>query len=132
MLAAVQALSPDGTVALNSTVVTFAGHGATARFAVRAPDGGQISCEIITDRTPAGAQPANIREFELNDARFSIGGGKDAQGAYCAQIETPWGTFERPDMLRLTVREFLAGETAIDGTPAVTNLTWLLGMADRA
>ena len=130
MLAAVQALAPEGEIAFDSLVKSFAGHQATARFAVTSP-GGRMDCEVVTGRTVPGAGPAHIREFELDGARFVIGAGTDAQGAYCARLETPWGARDYPDMLRLTVREFLAGSTPIDGPAAVANLSWLLEIGRR-
>jgi hypothetical protein len=126
MLAAVQALVPHGEIDFDSLSSSFSGYDATARFAVSAPGGERMECEVITGRTLPDAGPGNIREFELNDARFVLGAGPDAQGVYCALIETPWGKFEFADTMRLTVREFLAGGNPIDAAAAVTNLAWLL------
>ena len=131
MLAAVQALAPDGTIDFDSVTTSFGGYQANARFAVSVPGGRRMDCEIITGRTLPGSGPGHIREFELNGARFSIGAGTDAQGAYCARFETPWGTSDSPDTLRLTIHEFLAGHAQIDGQAAVTNLTWLLKIRGR-
>ena len=131
MLAAVQALAPDGAIESDSLRKSFAGWQAAASFRVSAPGGVGMDCEIVTGRTLPGSGASHVREFELNGVRFVIGGGKDAQGAYCAQILAPWGTFERPDALRQTIREFLCGETQLPAPAAVTNLSWLLEIQRR-
>jgi predicted dehydrogenase len=132
MLAAIHALAPEATMDAGSLDVRFSGHCAEAQFCVVGREGQRMECRVYTGRTLAGQGPTHVREFELNGARFSIGGGTDAQGVYCAKIETPWGTFERPDALRLTIREFLAGQTAIDAAAAEQNLEWLLRIRARA
>jgi len=131
MLAAVQALAPDGEIEFDSVRPFFSGYQASARFRVRRKEGKSLACHVVTGRTLPEAEVANIREFELNDARFRIGAATDADGVYCAHIQTPWGAFERPDALRLMIREFLDGGLPLDGRSAATNLSWLLGIVAR-
>ncbi|MFO7957258.1 MAG: Gfo/Idh/MocA family oxidoreductase [Candidatus Brocadiia bacterium] len=129
MLAAAQALAPGAGLARDTVRTFFSGYQASARFRVERRDGEAMDCHVVTGRTLPGAEAGNIRDFELNDARFRIGGGTDADGVYCAAIQTPWGTFERPDGLRLIIREFLEGGVPLDGPSAVTNLSWMLELA---
>lgn len=126
MLAAVQAIAPGARLAQDTVRTFFSDYQASARFHVERSDGEAMDCHVVTARTLPGAEAGNIREFELNDARFRIGGGTDADGVYCAAIQTPWGSFERLDGLRLVIREFLEGGLPLDGPSAVTNLSWLL------
>ena len=56
----------------------------------------------------------------------------DENGVYCAEYHTSWGTYRRPDPMRLLIRDFLAGTPRIDGPAALTNLTWLLRIQSHA
>ncbi|MFP4026485.1 MAG: Gfo/Idh/MocA family protein [Candidatus Brocadiia bacterium] len=130
MLAGLQATVPGATINFRSLETSFSGYGAKASFTVDASNGTQVECEIVTNRTLPEKETSHIRRFELNGHTYDIGGGKNENGIYCAEIETDWGIFQYPDPLRLLIREFLTGTAVIDGAEALKNLTWLLRIAD--
>ncbi len=131
MLAAAQALVPGAEMPPDSVRTFFSGYQASARFRLER-NAAPLECHVVTARTLGEAETGNVREFELDEARFRIEAGTDADGLYCARLQTPWGVFQRPDMLRLTVREFLAGQVALDGPAAAANLSWMLRIARAA
>lgn len=132
MLAGMQALFPEGRISFGSLSTRFSGHDAKAEFFLQRRDSEDVDCEIVTGRTTEDSETSHIRGFELNHAGFDIGGYADENGVYCAEYETPWGNFQRPDPLRLLIREFMSGTALIDGRTALTNLTWLLRIKAQA
>jgi hypothetical protein len=132
MLAGIQALLPGGRIDFGSLSTQFAGHDARAGFTLRLPGGDAVECEVVTGRTTEDSEVSHVRRYEVNGAVFDIGGGNDENGVYCALYGTPWGTMQRPDPMRLLIREFLHGTSLIDGPAAVRNLTRLLSIQSQA
>jgi len=130
MLGALQAGAPGVDIHWDSLVTTFAGYRAEAVFTAALPDGSAIDCRLTTDRTTG--EPRNIRQLELNGVRFDIEGANDPNGVFQAHYVSGAGTVVRPDMMRLTIREFLNGRALVDGPAAAQNLAWLLRIRDAA
>lgn len=131
MLAGAQAVVPRGKLDPDSVARTFSDWRAAATFTLEAPEGRSVACELDTDRTQPHEERTHVREFTLNDSVFTIGAGTDEEGVYCAEIETPWGSFQYPDAMRMTVREFLAQGPPMDGAAATTNLARMLTILGR-
>jgi hypothetical protein len=83
-----------------------------------------LDCEVVTRNSVD--PPQNVREFRFNDYSFKVDGVTDKDGIYCARIVTPDGEYIRPDMMRLTVREFLQADWIGNGVAGEVNLILLL------
>ena len=117
-------LAPGGSVAWDTLRVHFDGYEATAEFEVGRAAGPPIECVLVArNRTEP---PSNIRHFKLNHYPFVVEGQNDADGVYCARIETPDGHHLRPDLMRLLIREFLAGRLVTDAEESLANLDLML------
>lgn len=130
-LSVLRTLVVNARVDWNSAQTTFNGYEASARFQAIDSQGNEVSCEIITRN--ATDPPSNLRRFAINDYTFRVEGGKDPSGAYCARIMTPEGEHEKPDFMRVLIREFLAGRCVADGPEGRENLdllTHFLTVAD--
>ncbi len=128
MLGALQAVSPPGEIDWDTLEVRSRGHRATAEFDFRPTQGGTIRCRIVTDHRDE--EPVNVRRLSFDGIAFDILGATDDQGAFCANYDTTFGRFPRPDALRLGIRRFLAGRPVFDGRQALCNLRWLLRVKD--
>ena len=123
-LSGLQDLTHGGEICWDTVKTDFDGYGARATFTAKRMSGETIDCEVITGNTTEA--PPHIREVTLDDYRFVIGGVNDADGVYCAKIESGDDARVEPDFMRLLIREFLAGTPMADGAVGVTNLEWLL------
>lgn len=130
LLSVIQTLEPEAEIAWDTLQTGFDGYVAEARFAVTRPCGTPLRCELRTNNTHE--PPANIRRVALNDYPFNVEGDKDDEGVYCARIETPDGVHTCPDLMRLLIRDFLAGRTPADGAFAVRNVDWLLRILEAS
>lgn len=107
----------------------FSGYEAVATFDVLAR-GETVVCELYTrNRTEP---PSNIRHFKLNGYLFDVQGATGADGVFSARIVTPDTWVEEPDMMRLLIRDFLAGTPTVPGAAALRNLEIMLEILDRA
>jgi len=117
-------LAPGGAVAWDTLRAHFDGYEATAEFEVRRAAGGPLECVLVArNRTEP---PPNIRHFKLNDYPFVVEGENDADGVYCARIETPDGHHLRPDLMRVLIGEFLAGRLVTNAEESLANLDLML------
>lgn len=130
LIAALQALFPNGTIDWASAETEFHDYLARAAFKLTTVDGESVSVELVTNRT--FGDPSHVRRLSINECPFNIQGTKDADGAFCAKIVSPLGTFVEPDSLRLLVRRFLAGEAAVGPAVALTNLNCMLRFIEIA
>jgi len=121
---------PGGKVDWNSAEASFRGHESVVRFQVATDKGEHVACEIVTRN--ATEPPSNTRHFKINGYAFQVEGGKDAEGVYCARIATPDGEHERPDFMRLLIRQFLAGDVVADGRYGMENVDMLVRFLDIA
>ena len=127
MLGALRAFEPEGAIDWDTLELDFRQHRARARFTFRRPDGSALACDIHTDHRDA--EPRNVRQMIFDDDVFDIGGFHDDAGVFQARIAAPDGqAFEQPDFMRLLIRDFLRGTTAVDGPMALGNLEWMLGV----
>jgi predicted dehydrogenase len=124
-LSVMQTVFPEGVIDWATLTTTFEGYNAQAAFTLSVAGGAQVACEITVRNLEGGG---NLRRFTFNDVAYQIEGENDAQGVYNARIETAQGNRVAPDMMRLLIREFLAGRPAADGAAGVVNLELLLGI----
>lgn len=129
-LSGLQELSHGGEILWDTVQTRFDGYEARATFTARRISGEPIECELITGNTTG--RPSHIREVALDGCRFVIGGENDADGVYCACIDTDDGHYVEPDFMRALIRDFLAGTPAADGPAGLTNLDWLLRILEIA
>ncbi len=129
LLAAIQVLLPRGDMVWDSLDADFRDYRAAVRFLVRVPGDRTVDCQVIAGRTLA--EPSHVRELEINGFRCVFSGTKNAAGVYCSEMTCPAGTMVEPDMMRLVIREFLAGRPATNAAFAVKNLELVLGMLER-
>ena len=120
--------APDGQVDWSTLRTTFNGYEALPEFDVRRPSGQSIRCLIVTRN--ALEPPLNIRHFKYNGYPFVVEGQNDAEGIYCARIETPHGHYLEPDMMRALIRAFLAGSPAQGIEASLANLDLMLRVRD--
>ena len=130
MLAALHVFAPQGRIRWDSLETEFSQHRAFARFELDLPDGQILAAEIDTDHTDG--EPSNIRRLTFGGTMCDIGGGKDSDGHFCADIRVGEQTFRHPDSMRLLIRRFLAGEAAVPGTTGLTNLERMLRIIRHA
>ncbi|MBN2307883.1 MAG: Gfo/Idh/MocA family oxidoreductase [Candidatus Hydrogenedentes bacterium] len=129
-ISGLQELSHDGEILWDTVRTEFSGYNAIARFTAKRVTGEPIECELITGNTTE--PPPHVREVTLDDCTFVIGGENDADGVYCARIDTEEGAHVEPDFMRVLIGEFLAGEPAADGNAGIINLDWLLRILEIA
>ncbi len=129
-LSGLQELSQDGEILWDTVQTNFDEYEARATFTARRISGESLDCEIVTGNTTG--KPSHIREVTLDDSLFVIGGENDADGVYCACIDTDDGHYVEPDFMRTLIRDFLAGTPATDGPAGLTNLDWLLRILEIA
>jgi len=124
------ALFPGARVQWDTLTCRFQGYEAIASFDVTTDAGEPVACELFTrNRTEA---PNNVRHFRLNGALFDVEGARDEDGVFHARIQTPEGAVDTPDMMRLLIRDFLAGRPTTTPAEDLTNLTLMLTLLDRA
>ena len=103
----------------------FEDHLAEAEFTVFRAKTKPLRCHIHTFHTDT--EPKNVRQVQLNDQLYDIGGCRDEQGVFQMEIACRDGdTEKREDMLRLLIRSFLRGRTEMDPAMARQNLAWML------
>jgi len=124
-LSVMQVVFPDGEIDWTSLATVFDGYDAHATFTLKVAGAAPVDCEITVRNAEGGG---NLRLFTFNDTAYQIEGENDAQGVYNARIETAQGNRIAPDMMRLVIREFLAGKPAADGASGAVNLELLLGI----
>ena len=88
------------------------------------PGGEPLRCEVVTGNTTG--DPGHIRRIGLDGTTFDIGGTRDADGVYCTTLTNEDETLVEADLMRVLIREFLAGESAADAQFGLENLRWLL------
>lgn len=130
LLAALQVACPDGAIDWTTLELDFAGHRARAHFRLRRADGGSVACDVHTYHTDS--EPKNVRQLTFNDYRFDIGGFSDAAGVFQGRIQTPDGSVDREDAMRLLIRGFRDGKIELPGRLALRNLEWMLQVLDAA
>ncbi len=124
------ALFPGAEVQWHTLVHRFEGYEAIASFDATTREGRTVGCELYTrNRT---APPNNVRHFRLNGRLFDVEGARDRDGVFHARIATPEGTLEKPDMMRLLIRDFLAGKPTVTKAEILENLRLMLTLLDRA
>ena len=123
-------IAPDCQVDWDSLCTTFQGYEALATFSVRRREGRPLRCELYTRNTTE--PPLHVRHFKYNEYRFVVEGQNDADGVYCARIETPDGDYVEPDMMRLLIRDFLAGTPTIDAKASLANLDLMLRVLEAS
>lgn len=123
-------VTPGAEMDRDSLRISFEDHEARAEFDAIHPDGHVTQCDLITRRSVE--PPKNVRHFKFNGYGFTVEGEKDADGVYCARIETPDGNYIEPDMMRLVLRDFLAGTPTADGRASLANLRLMLRVLEIA
>ncbi|MBI5093295.1 MAG: Gfo/Idh/MocA family oxidoreductase [Candidatus Hydrogenedentes bacterium] len=124
-LSVAQAVFPGAEIAWSTVTTSFEGYDARAEFMLRPHGAPPVQCEIAVRNVVGGG---NLRRFTFNDVAYQIEGENDAQGVYNARIEMAQGNRVEPDMMRLLIREYLAGRPPADGAAGVVNLEMLLGI----
>jgi len=124
LLAAAQMLVPDGVPDWETLSVDVHQHEARAEFLLLTPGRSSVGCAIRVFRTTT--EPSHVRTFTLNDITFELGGVNGPDGHYSTSLDTPWGQAVKPDLMRLVMREFLAGTATVPGETALRNLEWTL------
>ncbi len=120
-------LAPNGTIVPESMEQSFNGYEARARF-LFVHNGNTIDC-TLTARNSIEDTP-HKRVFIYNDYPFTIEGQTDESGVYCSRIETPDGHYVQPDLMRLLIREFLAGRSVATLEQSLRNLELMLQIQD--
>lgn len=121
---------PGGCVIWETLATKFEGYEASATFDVRGAAGEIVHCWIVTRN--ALQPPLNIRHFKYNGYAFTIEGQNDADGVYCSRIDTPDGSYVRPDLMRLLIRDFAAGNLAATIEESLTNVDIMMGILEAA
>ena len=124
------ALFPDGKADWTTLETCFREYEACASFELRRPAAPTVHCSLVTRN--ATRPPLHTRHFKLDGYPFTVEGEKDAKGAYAARIETPDGDLHEPDMMRVVIREMIAGRALASGGAALRNLEWMLQILDVA
>jgi len=124
LVSVVHALVPGARLGWDGATCETSRHDAIVKLVATGGDGREHACELTAGRT--AGPPANVRRIRIDDTRFDIEGGKDADGNFCAMISHDGTTSERIDAMRLTIREFLRGTAVVDGATAVANLEAVL------
>ena len=122
-------LFPDAEPVWDTLHEFFCGHEAIARFQVRTREE-RVDCELYTRNRAADS--GHIRHFKYNGYLFDVTGVHDQDGIFRCRIDTPDGAIEEPDMMRLLIRDFLAGRPAAEGRTILDNTRLMLDILDRA
>jgi predicted dehydrogenase len=129
-LSVLLSLAPDAEIVPASLRTTFQGYEALAEFDVRTSSGSEMHAIIVTRN--ALQPPLNVRHFKYNGYPFVVEGQNDADGVYCARIETPNGNYLEPDMMHAVIRDFLKGSPTADVNVCSKNLDFMLRIMDAA
>lgn len=129
MLASTQVLTHNGRINFKKLKTDFDFSKAIAEFNCECRDSASTKCVIETRFRDE--EPRNVRRYELDGNVFDIQGKKDADGVFGMVIKTPWGDFEREDMLRLLIRSFRQGKVEFPPKMIRRNLDWLLEILAR-
>lgn len=132
--------APDGIIDWNTLDTHFEGHGARALFTVIQKDGPPIECDIVTSHAVtsrvitghATDEPSHVRYFQLNDCPFNIEAEPDVDGALGARIEMSDDAHKKPDMMRLLIRDFLAGAPTASIEDSLNQLDILLRVLEAS
>ena len=130
LLSVLLRLAPDAEADWDTLRTRFNEYEACADFSMRRPSGDTIDCAIVTRN--ALRPPLNVRHFKYNGFPFAVEGEKGPDGIYCACIETPEGRFVEPDMMRVLIRDFMAGRVTITPAESLANLDMMLRIRDAA
>jgi hypothetical protein len=123
-------LMPGAYPDWNSLEVDFTGYRAETRLDLRDSAGKRLACTFRCAN--ATEEPLNTRRFILDDEQVDVGGAKDAEGVYCAKFTGPAGEFHEPDMMRLLIRDYLAGLIRTPALSGIVNLEIMLGVLSKA
>lgn len=124
MLGVAQKLANNGRANWKSLKTDFDGTKAEASFDCERRGSTLLHCNILTMHRDS--EPKNVRQIALNGCKFDIGGYNDENGIFNMRITNPWGTVDRPDMLRMLIRSFLNGKIEMPVAMARQNLDWML------
>ncbi|HUW61371.1 MAG TPA: Gfo/Idh/MocA family oxidoreductase [Candidatus Bathyarchaeia archaeon] len=130
LLSVLLKLAPDAEADWDTLRPRFNEYEACADFSMRHPAGETIDCALVTRN--ALRPPLNVRHFKYNGCPFVVEGEKGADGVYCACIETPEGRFVEPDMMRVLIRDFMAGRVTATPAESLANLDMMLRIRDAA
>lgn len=130
LIGAVQAVAPAGRPDWTTLRTEFEGDVTRAVFEFECGQGRRMSCDLMAGRRRE--EPLHARDFELDSQRFVFEGMRGDDGVFCARIVSPTGALQRPDMMHLLIREYLAGKPPVDAAAAQQNLEWMLEILDRA
>lgn len=132
MLAAVQALAPDGTLEPGSVKADFSEGAARCEFWLQTPNRAQnIRCRIHVHNTEG--EPANIRRIVLNGTSFDFEGAKGPDGLFGLRAVTSDGrTLDREDTMRELIRLTAQGRSPLTDQAVQRNEVWLLQLAAAA
>ncbi|NIA13777.1 MAG: Gfo/Idh/MocA family oxidoreductase [Nitrospiraceae bacterium] len=122
--------APDGTVAWDTLRTAFEGYEASAEFDVMRPGKPPLQCVIVTRN--ATEPPLNVRHFRYNDFEFAVEGENNAEGIYCARIDTPCGRYLKRDMMHQLIHDFLSGHLAAQAEESLHSLDIMLRILDTA
>ncbi len=130
LLSALFHFAPDGILDWNSLDTHFEGHGARALFTVIQKDRPPIQCDLVTRRT--NEEPTHVRYFQLNECPFNIETEPGVDGTLSARIELPDRAYTKPDMMRLLIRDFLAGTPTTSVKDSLVHLDILLRILEAS
>lgn len=123
-------LMPGAYPDWDSLEVEFEGFRAEARLALHDSAGNRMACTFRCAN--ATEEPLNTRRFILDGQQVDVGGAKDEEGIYCAKFTGPAGEFLEPDMMRLLIRDYLAGRVRTPAVRDIANLEIMLGVLSKA
>ncbi len=129
MLAGAQFLTGNGRINFKTLRTEFSEKRVRAAFDCERREAKPLKCEIDTGFREE--EPRSVRRFTIDGCQFDIEGRKEADGTFAMLIKTPWGDFERPDMLRLLLRSFLHGKVEMTPRMARRNMDWLLRVLEQ-
>ncbi|MCR4573119.1 MAG: Gfo/Idh/MocA family oxidoreductase [Lentisphaeria bacterium] len=130
MLGVAQVLSGCGEIDYDNVKTTFEGHLAEVTFPCKCRDGRILDCKITTFHRDE--EPKNVRQIVLNGELYDVGGRLDENKVFQMDIQTPSGIVEKPDMMRLLIRNYLHGCLKVPGRMARQNLEWMLKIIEIA
>ena len=130
LLAAAQALAPEGAMDVASLRAEFRESRVQCEFAVERPAAPPLRCRLAVHHT--AGQPAHIRRLTLDGTSFDLQGERDAAGVYGARYVFPGGSHLEEDPMRILIRQVAAGVPPVAGAAVRRNLEWLLRIRDQA
>ncbi len=125
LLGALIELFPHADIDWPELRVENHGWDVTAEFQLTHP---RIRCRLTTGKTTG--DPTHIRILRFNDDEFHIGGKTGPDGHYGARYEHGANAQVQEDMMRLLIRDFLAGTPSVTPIQARRNTDWLLRIAE--